>query len=90
MPTRRRLLAALAAVEAAGDRWNGRVDEDRNVALPLAVDADGVRIDAWPDAGADLRFRNEGGPRIAGVVLRKTANARPPGRRTSRPGRRRR
>lgn len=58
-------------VEAAGDRWSGRLDEDRSVALPLAVDTDGVRIDAWPDAGADLRFRNEGGPRTAGIVLRK-------------------
>ncbi|MDS0294110.1 hypothetical protein [Halogeometricum luteum] len=68
VPPLRRLRVA---VEAAGDRWSGRVDEDRNVALPLAADADGVRIDAWPDAGADLRFRNEGGRRVAGVVLRR-------------------
>ncbi|MDS0299816.1 hypothetical protein NDI76_13790 [Halogeometricum sp. S1BR25-6] len=58
-------------VETAGDRWSGRLDEDRSVALPLAVDADGVRIDAWPDAGADLRFRNEGERRVAGIVLRR-------------------
>lgn len=56
-------------VEAAGDRWRGRLDADRSVALPLAVDAEGVRVDAWPDAGADLRVRNERGPRRADVVL---------------------
>jgi hypothetical protein len=58
-------------VEANGGRWRGRLDADRSVALPLAVDDDGVRVDAWPDAGADLRVRNERGPQTATVVLSK-------------------
>ncbi|SFR51607.1 hypothetical protein [Halogeometricum limi] len=61
-------------VEANGDRWRGRLDEDRSVALPLAVDGDGVRVDAWPDAGADLRVRNERGPRTVTVTLTRSGN----------------
>lgn len=68
IPPLRRLRVA---VEAAGDRWRGGLDADRSVDLPLAVDGDGVRVDAWPDAGADLRVRNERGPQTASIVLSK-------------------
>lgn len=56
-------------VETEENRWRGRLDADRSVTLPLAVDGDGPRVDGWPGAGADLRVRNERGPRVASVVL---------------------
>jgi hypothetical protein len=68
IPPLRRLAVT---VEANGDRWRGRLDAHRSVALPLAVADDGVRVDAWPDAGADLRVRNERGPQTATVALSK-------------------
>lgn len=51
------------AVTAAGRTWRAAWDDARSAEIPLAFDGRGVRVDAWPGAGADLTVRNERGRR---------------------------
>jgi hypothetical protein len=58
-------------VETAGRRWQSEWDGSRSAEVPLEVDGAGVRVDAWPDAGADLRVRNERERRPVSVRVRR-------------------
>jgi hypothetical protein len=62
-------------VESDGPTWRSEWDGSRSVEIPLVVDGGGVRVDAWPDAGADLRVRNERGRRPVSVRVRRGGDA---------------
>lgn len=50
-------------VKSGSSRWESVFDGTRPTTVPLVVSTDGVGVDGWSDATADLRMRNERAPR---------------------------
>jgi hypothetical protein len=61
-------------VKSGNDRWESMFDGTRPTIIPAIVSADGIGIDGWSDATADLRMRNERAPRE--VTVRAQQNGR--------------